>query len=410
MNSLSIILFKDKKLCCGCGACMNICGKHAISMCLDEYGFVYPKIDSTLCVKCGLCKKVCRYKTDGTRYEVREAYAAAAKDNGLIMRSASGGIFAVLARTIIEKNGVVYGAAMPTKGYALDPKHIRIEKADDIITMQGSKYVQSSIGKTYIEAERDLREGRTVLFSGTPCQIDGLKGFLGQDYEDLITVDIICHGVPSSKMFNDYIAVCMNKYKGRIAEYRFRDKKKGWGLNARLIYQNYNGKIKSKLIPSGASSYFDMFLKGEIYRDSCYSCPYAGGGRVGDLTLGDFWGIQRQHPELMLENGGCYDEKRGISCVLVNTERGKSLICEISDKIEYHKSDIEKISSENGQLKYPSKCPDTRDYILSLYRDKGWQAVESYFNKRNGLRTYYYYLKNMLPRSVKKQIKKYLKK
>ena len=160
----------------------------------------------------------------------------------------------------------------------------------------------------------------------------------------------------------------------------------------------------------GATRWYDMFLKSEIYRENCYTCPYACKVRVGDLTLGDYWGIQREHPELLTEAGGTFVEADGISCILVNSKKGQMFLKKAGTRIELASSTLEKVSNENGQLNYPSQCPETREYILRLYQEKGYIAVERYFKRRNGIRTQYYYLKNMLPRSLKKNIKKILNK
>lgn len=401
-------LYKTKEECCACGACLNICQRQAIRMEEDAQGFLYPRIQEELCIHCGRCEKVCVYGSASLKQEVGQAYVSAAKDRDILMSSSSGGIFTLLAETIVEDGGAVYGAALVPAGDSIWPKHIRVTRRAEIEKLQGSKYVHSEIGFCLKRAEEDLLAGRPVLFSGTPCQIAGLKGYLGKDYPDLYTVDIICHGVPSARFFQDYLEERWGRKKRKILDFKFRDKKNGWGLNAKLIYRDKKGKIRSRYIPSGASSYYDLFLKSEIYRENCYLCPYAGKERVGDLTLGDYWGIQREHPELLKEAGGKYDTETGISCILVNNTKGKALLDKISGKVQMDRSTIEKAANENGQLKFPSSRPDTREQVLSLYRDGGYAAVEAYFRGRNGLRTAYCYLKNRVPRSLKNKIKKKL--
>ena len=405
----NIVLFENKDKCCACGACKNICPKHAISMEEDEYGFIYPVINERLCIKCGKCKKVCNYQNDDIKEESKEAYVSSAKDINLLLKSASGGVFATLAGSIIEKDGVVYGVSMNNVNNTLKPEHIRVNNKEFIKKLQGSKYVQSDTANSFINIERDLKEGKMVLFSGTPCQVAGLKGYLGRKYENLYVVDIICHGVPSAKFFQDYISILMKKWNGQILDFKFRDKTNGWGLNAKVIYKDKNNKAKIKRIPYGESSYFDMFLKSETYRENCYSCPYATKGRVGDITIGDYWGVQKEHPELMVEAGGEYNDANGISCVLVNNEKGKQLLKLLNNKVSINLSTIEKVARKNGQLKNPSNCPETRKEILEIYKEHGYFEVDSYFKKRNGVRTQYYYLKNMLPHSFKKVIKNLVK-
>ena len=406
----SIVLFEDKNKCCACGACKSACPKQAITMKEDEYGFVYPVIDKSICIKCGKCKKVCNYQNDNIKEESKEAYVAAVKDINLLLKSASGGLFAALAETIIEEDGVVYGVSMNNVNNKLKPEHIRVTNKNSIEKLQGSKYVQSDTADSFVNIEKDLKEGRIVLFSGTPCQVAGLKGYLGKDYKNLYLVDIICHGVPSTKFFQDYISNLMKRWNGRILDFKLRDKKNGWGLNAKVVYKDKNNNTKVKRIPSGASSYFDMFLKSETYRQNCYSCPYATIKRIGDITIGDYWGIQKEHPELMDCNGGNYNDTNGISCLLVNNKKGNELLKLLNDKVNIDASTIEKVARKNGQLKHPSNYPETRKEILETYKEDGYDKVESYFKKRNGMRTQYYYIKNMIPHSLKKTLKGILKK
>lgn len=409
MAETKVELYKNKADCCGCGACFNICPKNAIAMCKDDCGFVYPEINDSLCIGCKKCINVCNYQHDSGLLQPVAEYASAIKDYEVLLKSASGGIFSAAAKKVLDIGGCVFGAAFVKRENSLIPKHIKIETESELSKIQGSKYVQSDTGTTYKEAETELKKGKTVLYSGTPCQIDGLKGFLGRDYDNLFTIDIICHGVPNADFFNDYVKELMNKYGGEIMDFKFRDKTKGWGLNAKVIYTDTSKKEHYKLIPSGASSYFDMFLKSDIYRENCYSCKYARTDRAGDITIGDFWGFQKQHPQLLESAGGNYSDISGISCVLVNTEKGRRLVELLKESVFLDKSSFDKISEGNSQLKHPSVKSAERDTILTLYKDKGYPAVEKYFRHRNGLRTQYYYIKNALPRNLKNTIKKIVK-
>nr|MCR4903058.1 Coenzyme F420 hydrogenase/dehydrogenase, beta subunit C-terminal domain [Butyrivibrio sp.] len=195
------VLFENKKDCCACGACLNICPKQAISMHEDEYGFIYPVVDEKLCIGCGACKKDCSYQNKDETNVPLECYAAVSKNKDQAKRSASAGIFSALATKTLLNGGVVYGAAFDK---AWNVNHISIGSADELYKLQGSKYTQSNTGKTFSEVKKALIEGKNVLYSGTPCQIAGLKGFLGKDYNNLLTVDIVCHGVPNNKMFKEY--------------------------------------------------------------------------------------------------------------------------------------------------------------------------------------------------------------
>lgn len=312
----SIVLFDDKKDCCGCGACMNVCPKNAIRMAEDEVGFVYPEIDQNLCIGCGACKKACGYQMQPMMQKSEAVYAAASNDDNLLRKSASGGAFAVLAENVLKKGGVVYGAALPLENGKLEPKHLRIDTVERLTELQGSKYVQSAIGDTYAQAKKDLLDGKSVLFSGTPCQIAGLKQYLKKDYENLLTVDIICHGVPSKRFFQSFMEDYGKKLGGTITEFYFRDKSKGQGMITRSVYKNKNGEQQEKIIVGNLLSYFNFFLRSFTYRKNCYSCPFASEKRVGDLTLGDFWGFHEEYPS--------YDEKQGLS-----NGKGVSCICQV---------------------------------------------------------------------------------
>lgn len=257
----SIVLFDDKKDCCGCGACMNVCPKNAIRMAEDEVGFVYPEIDQNLCIGCGACKKACGYQMQPMMQKSEAVYAAASNDDNLLRKSASGGAFAVLAENVLKKGGVVYGAALPLENGKLEPKHLRIDTVERLTELQGSKYVQSAIGDTYAQAKKDLLDGKSVLFSGTPCQIAGLKQYLKKDYENLLTVDIICHGVPSKRFFQSFMEDYGKKLGGTITEFYFRDKSKGQGMITRSVYKNKNGEQQEKIIVGNLLSYFNFFLR-----------------------------------------------------------------------------------------------------------------------------------------------------
>ena len=198
-----IELFAEKKNCCGCGACMNVCPKSAIHMEKDEYGFVYPEINIEQCVECGACKRVCAFQNKTTQNKPQRVLAIAGKNDSLVKKSASGGLFATIALAVLEQGGCVYGAVMLHENHKLRIHHVCCETKEELERLQGSKYVQSSLGSIFKDVQEKLKKGKTVLFSGTPCQVDALKSYLRKDYEKLLTVDIICHGVPSEQFFND---------------------------------------------------------------------------------------------------------------------------------------------------------------------------------------------------------------
>lgn len=223
---VEIVLYENKKDCCACGACLNVCPKGAISMKPDDQGFVYPEIDRDKCIECGGCKQVCKFRSSELR-TVKTVYASTIADDQQIMGAASGGMFTAAALSILKTGGVVFGAALTFDEGRANPHHIVIEDKIELWKLQGSKYVHSAVGDTYHQAKMYLAQGRNVLYSGTPCQIAGLKSYLGKEYDNLYTMDLICHGVPSADFFDGYIQQLNKKYHGKITHYCFRDKAKG---------------------------------------------------------------------------------------------------------------------------------------------------------------------------------------
>ena len=392
----TITLFKNKKDCCACGACLNICPKQAIKMQEDENGFLYPIIDNNKCIKCGLCVKTCALQNSKLTNTPLKTYAAQSNNTDL-KKSASGGIFASLAINEIKAGGVVYGAALENVNGKLICRHIAVNNVTDLEKLQGSKYIQSNIGNIYQDVKKNLLEDKTILFTGTPCQVDGLRAYLGKKYENLYCIDIVCHGVPSNKMFQDYIETLEKKYNDKIIDFKFRDKTKGWGLTAK----GYTAKGYTAIISANVSSFYYYFLKSYIYRDSCYSCKYACKNRCGDITIGDYWGIETAHPEV-LNNNTELDYKSGISCLIVNTYQGNKLIEKYKDDLRLIESDFEKSAKENGQLnRFSILNAEKRNEILNLYSKNGYKGVEDSFKRIRILNR----LKNFVPIFLKKWIK-----
>ena len=404
-RKMGIVLFDNKQNCCGCGACQTICPHQAITMEPDEQGFVYPKINPRDCVECGACIRVCPLRSPelGT---VKHTYAAAICDKDQIQKAASGGIFSAAAICILEDGGAVFGAELTfSQGHA-DVHHIMIEDKQELWKLQGSKYVQSAVGETYRQAKCCLEQGRKVLYSGTPCQIAGLKKYLRKEYSNLYCIDLICHGVPSQAFFDGYIQQLKKRYRGEVVSYRFRDKTKGWGSN--ILLEINDGKKTRKVYKKAmAQSYGAFFLRSKIYRDSCYCCPFAGPRRPGDLTIGDYWGIAQEHPEL--KNNPDYAEQNGVSCLLVNTEKGAELMQRMGNSIHITPSEIAKVAKHNAQLKSPSVKPEERQVILQLYQNHGYAGVEQYFRKRYFAQTAAYTIYDKMPRKLGHWLKTVLK-
>jgi len=386
-----ITLYLGKKDCCACGTCMNICPRHAITMQPDEDGFLFPVIQNDLCVECGLCKKACAFQYVSIRKsEPIATYAAIHKNKDLLADSASGGMFVALASYVLEQKGIVFGCAYDRD---MNPVHISIDNTNDLKKLQGSKYVQSNTGQIYIEVKKHLADDRLVLYSGTPCQIAALNTYLNQEFSKLITVDLICHGVPNSLHFQGYIMYLEKKLKGKVIDYNFRDKSRGWGMMGKVTYEK-NGKIREKIIYPQLSNYFSHFLKGDNYRESCYECKYAGGIRQGDFTIGDFWGIENFHPTIKTEDG--------VSVVLVNSPKGKEILQYISDRLYLTESTYNNAKNSNSQLCRPALKRANRDAVLRIWREGGNSALEKNLSRQLVI----IWLKILMPSSLKKLIKK----
>ncbi len=340
-----------KDLCAGCRSCAQVCPKNSIKMVEDEEGFFYPEVDSN-CVDCGLCVKHCPALTPVELSDDNDCYSLILKDKEKLAKSSSGGLCSIAAEKIIEKGGVVFGCAFDEN---LIAKHIKVDNINDLEKIRRSKYVASSTGDTFTEVKTELKTNRTVLYIGTPCQIAGLKAFLGKNYENLYTIDLICHGVPSQKFFSKYISWLEKKYKRQVTDYRFRDKDVGgWfcGSKAKVIMVN-----KKVIINCPTDPYFGSFLKASCYRESCYKCRYAQKLRVGDMTAGDFWGVEKFYENI--------DISGGVSAAMVNSKKGNQLLELINNEIELVESSFDNMAYDNENLKKPVNRRPIRDYIYN---------------------------------------------
>lgn len=402
-----MLICQENKICTACGACKNICPKDAIQMNEDSQGFLYPLIDKEKCVNCNFCKNVCKNIDLLTKNFPVWTFASQSKNSTLSQKSSSGGMFAELARYVLSQNGVVFGCTMERVEDGFDVKHIYIENENNLYRLQGSKYVQSKIGNTLKQAKEFLEQGRFVLFSGTPCQIAGLKAFLkNQSYENLLTVDLSCTGTPSLKMFNAYIKFLEDKYKQKIINFEFRNKKKmGWCCgNALITFES--GKQK---VIYNSSSYLNLFINGGIHRESCYNCQFTGLNRVSDMTIADCWGIEVEYPKFLKQNGGSFIKDRGISLVLINTQKGEKIFDEIKENLYVEDIDIIKLKKYNGPLRYPIvKNTISRKY-LPTYEKNGYKEMDKQFKKNLGWKYYYYKIKERTPRFVKNMVRLFMR-
>lgn len=360
----------DKSKCCGCLACINACPKKALSKSKDEYGFIIPKIDKDLCINCGKCLKVCPYRSKIDEYKPIQAYAAVNNSKEVVKNSSSGGIFYSLAEAIINEHGTVFGAVMDD---SFKVHHISINELDELKKLQKSKYVQSDLSNTYSLVKEKLKNGESILFSGTPCQIAGLKSFLlNKEYEKLFCVDIVCHGVPSQDIYDDYLN-CLQKKVGKIDSYEFRTKKRANnGMNCYYSYKKNNKKI-IKNWPEDSFNY--LYMNALIYRDSCYDCKFAKEKRNSDITLCDYWGWDEHHSndfEMMSTVSGC----------IINTEKGKELFDKIKNNIVFKETEYKDIAKHNSCLISPSKYNEKREEILKKWKNDGYQSIDDKFNKK----------------------------
>ena len=354
------MIYNKKENCTACGACVNKCPVSAISFVADESGTEYPIIDKEKCIDCNLCKKVCMTWGLPKLRNPIDAKVVALKDQKGLFNSSSGALFMGLAQTVIKDGGVVYGAAYSSEDNNLVVIHKSADCNDDLKNIQGSKYTRSYINLIYKEVEEHLKNGRRVFFTGSPCQVAGLYKYLGQDSELLVTADVICHGVPEQKLFANYLDFLEKEHKGKVIEFSFRSKKYGWGLTGTATVKKKNGKLKKVSVSHLLSSYYSLFIEGSIYRENCYNCKFAQGKRVSDITMGDYWGIYHEHPELLVRNGGPIDETKGLSCAIINTTKGKKLFEDSGELFDSYESSFEKVQRNNGQLNHPSE--KTKDY------------------------------------------------
>ncbi|NFO34814.1 (4Fe-4S)-binding protein [Clostridium botulinum] len=357
-----------KEECSACYACSNICLRECITMMEDNEGFLYPEIDKDKCIDCGLCEKVCLIinKIDKDEKQI-VSYACKNKDNETRNKSSSGGVFTLLCEYVISKNGVVFGAAFNNE---FEVNHMYAKTLEQCEKFRGSKYVQSKIGNTYRQAKEFLEDGRIILFSGTQCQIKGLNLFLNKEYDNLITTDIICHGVPSPKVFNIYKESLIQKYNSCIKDIRFRDKAHGWKKFS-YVTEFKNNKIYSKTLNDDI--YMKGFLDNLYLRPSCYECKAKNFLSSSDISLADYWGVQNIHSE--------FDDDKGTSLVLVNSKKGQDIFNEISHNMNFIKTDLDYAISNNPCIVRPVKYNPKREKFFSELNDDNIEEIINKYTK-----------------------------
>lgn len=315
-----MIKITDKSMCVGCGACVQSCPINCISLATDEEGFRYPIVDVERCVECGKCERVCPTinSLDNSSNGTTDVWCVKNLNEKIRFDSSSGGVFSAIAEYIVRNNGVVFGVSMSDE--CKSAEHIAVQLSGDLRRLRGSKYLQSNIGNSYLAAKAYLQQGREVLFSGTPCQIKGLKLFLNKEYKNLICVEVICHGVSSQKLWAKYVDFLQKKLKSKITNVNFRSKKYGW-QDFGMEYLTESESLHFEF--NFEDPYFRMFNNNFCLRPSCYDCRSKDGQSGADITLGDFWNIETVYPDV-----NCNE---GISMVLLNSNYGKELFEKIKN-------------------------------------------------------------------------------
>lgn len=348
----------DKNQCSGCCACVNACPKNCISMEYDEYGVLLPVINQELCVNCGACERACPANHAPEKKMPQKAYASWHLDETTRKKSASGGAAAAFYETMIEKGGIAFGTSFDKE---LNLSIKSAQSMEEVQAFKGSKYVQAFVGLSYREAKKNLEAGKQVLYVGTPCQIAGLRNYLKKDYDNLVTVDLICHGTPSLKHLHAHvknIEKSINKKADNISfrgEYSFE---LTLYQNENVIYRKYRFLDK----------YFTGFLNGLFYRPTCYSCPYACAERVSDITIGDFWGLGKEAP--------CsYTMGDGVSVILPNTDKGHRFVMQAKDKLFLDERPLSEAINGNAQLDHPSKKHMNYEKFKEMYPKVGFEKA-----------------------------------
>ena len=343
-----------KSECCGCTACQQICPVQCIVMTSDEEGFLYPKINEGQCIGCRKCEVVCPIQSPPLVKGNTQTYVGYAQSEEIRRQSSSGGIFSLAAEYVLKRGGAVFGAAFDD---SLAVHHICVESEEDLDKLRGSKYVQSSLENTYAQAEEYLIDGRWVLFSGTACQIAGLKNYLGKEYDRLLTIDVLCHGVPSPKIWKLYLEEQERKYNSKITSIQFRDKKLGWKLfSIRIQFENG----REYAVPFTKDKFMNLFLGNIDLRPSCYDCRFKAFPRPSDMTIGDCWGIEHHLPEL--------DDDLGTSVILVHSAKGERLFKAIRERLTVKEAALDSV--------LPKTADSRRSVEMHPNRKQFWADVQ----------------------------------
>ncbi len=378
----------DKTTCYGCTACVAACHFDAIRMIPDNEGFAYPLICHDNCTDCGECGRACPYANEDLFHDDQpRAYALQAKDHKMLEKSSSGAAFALMANKQICDGGWICGCVFDERYTA---RHIITSKIIDLDRMRGSKYVQSDMGACLKTVESYLTDGQSVMFSGTPCQVAGLRSYLGINYENLITIDLICHGVPSQTLLADYLTYESSK-NGKLASFSFRDKtKNGWCSNGIIEWHAISGVKRKRTSLYNDSYYYYYYLADLASRECCYVCPFARLNRVSDLTIGDYWNADTANLS--------FDCTIGTSIIFANTDKGISLLSELENEAHLVETSPEHAAAGNSNLLSASPRPRDRDNVYSAIANKGYGEAAKQFCR---LKPFVPTIKSLIPKQIK---------
>ena len=369
-------------ICCGCGACVNICPKSCIKLEENNEGFYSAVVFDAKCIECGLCRKACTVLNAVKGKLPITAYIAHSINDEIRKYSSSGGIFTHLAERIINDGGVVFGAAFDSE---MKLKHYCAKNMVEVMPLRGSKYIQSWAFDAFAQVEKELGNSKKVLFSGTPCQVAALYAYLGNKPDNLFTVDLICHGVASPRLFSDYLSFLSKKYKGKITDYNFRSKEyanSNISYTAKISIQKKNG-IKDVFIDGDEDPFSMQFIGNALQNQYCYQCSFTKEARLGDITLGDYWGYEQLYPQLR--------KVKGVSLVLVSSKKGDDLLKSCPDLFLMETSRSYYLQFNHHLQMPPSKNP-IRDKLYFEYQKVGF--------------TYRFYKKYFLPKGFHKYLLK----
>lgn len=326
----------DKVDCCGCTACVGICPKHCIRMTEDTEGFLYPQVDKAMCIDCGLCEKICPILNTRSLNSIPDSIIVQNKNEQIRRESTSGGFYSAIGEYVLKNDGCVFGAAYNS---SLEVIYKGIEKIEDLHLFRGSKYVQSNPGNTFIEVKDRLKNGQLVCYSGTPCHIAGLKNFLRKEYDNLITVDVVCRGVPSPLLFKKYLCYQQDKYHSEILNVKFRDKYYGYDYSTMSLgFENrkkkYHAGVESDLM-------LNFFFLNLCSRPSCYKCAFKTIARVSDFTISDCWNVRKFDNSM---------DNCGTTHVFIHSEKGKAIFNVLKPGFRYGSTDLSNAIRLNGSM------------------------------------------------------------